>query len=104
MNVSRQYLRIFYTVRENMLLQGPKESWCFQGLFGLRGFRSPMFPFGGRSAIVSQHRGDWKWMKECWDLKAYYHWKCTFACHLCRAQHHGPDSNLALDHDPTLFS
>ena len=101
------YITYFYILlcEERSLRQGPEDSGCFEGYLSFKasGHQS-LFPSSGRSAVVTQHRGDWKWMKECWDLKAYYHWKSTFACHQCIAQHRGPDSNLALDHDQTQFS
>ena len=50
----------------------------------------------GRTAIVVEHRGDWKWCKDLWSLNAYCHFRCTYACHICTAKHAGPDSLLAV--------
>ena len=50
----------------------------------------------GRPAVVVEHRGDWKWAKEFWNLTANWHWKAKLACHMCCATHKGLDSSFGL--------
>ena len=39
----------------------------------------------GGSACLVEHRGDWKWLREAYGLKA--HWSAgTYICHLCNAK------------------
>ena len=39
----------------------------------------------GGSACLVEHRGDWKWLREAYGLKA--HWSAeTYVCHLCNAK------------------
>ncbi|CAE7245657.1 unnamed protein product [Symbiodinium sp. CCMP2456] len=37
-----------------------------------------------------EFRGDWKWIKDLFQLKAYWHWKLHEMCHVCFATNSGP--------------
>ena len=50
----------------------------------------------GPKALVMEYRGDWKWIRDLFQLKAYWHWKVKEMCHCCFATNSGPMKHLGL--------
>ena len=57
-------------------------------------FNLNLFTLPGGPAYCTEHRGDWKWLREALQLSA--HWTATAFCHRCGARKNGLNRTLCL--------
>ena len=58
----------------------------------MRGLNLNLSTLPGGPAYCTEHRGDWKWLREALQLSA--HWSATAFCHRCVARKTGFNRTL----------